>query len=136
MLSTGDVVDIVIWSVAELGSAITLSSVPAIRPLIAHYVGGGLTTTAKSRSGGGTGGASQSATVSAQRHHQQLSLKNGSGLTSQTNSAGAFAPYTELDDIDDGLQKTRRSGDAESQERIFEHMAAKRVSPAAATKGW
>ncbi|KAK3377371.1 hypothetical protein B0T24DRAFT_621046 [Lasiosphaeria ovina] len=33
---TWDVVDICIWSITELGSAITLSSVPAIRPLFAH----------------------------------------------------------------------------------------------------
>lgn len=33
---TWSVVNIVIWSIAELGSAITLSSVPAIRPLFAH----------------------------------------------------------------------------------------------------
>jgi len=33
---TWSVVNIVIWSVAEVGSAIALSSVPAIRPLFAH----------------------------------------------------------------------------------------------------
>jgi len=34
----GQVVDVVIWSVAELGSAITLSSVPAIKPLAVHLL--------------------------------------------------------------------------------------------------
>jgi hypothetical protein len=32
----GHVVDICIWSIAELGSAITLTCVPAIMPLIKH----------------------------------------------------------------------------------------------------
>ncbi len=33
---TWSVPNIVVWSIAELGSAITLSSIPAIRPLYAH----------------------------------------------------------------------------------------------------
>jgi hypothetical protein len=37
MAPAGHVVDICIWSIAELGSAITLTCVPAIMPLVKHH---------------------------------------------------------------------------------------------------
>jgi hypothetical protein len=36
MHMTGHVIDICIWSIAELGSAITLTCVPAIMPLVKY----------------------------------------------------------------------------------------------------
>lgn len=50
---TWSVPNIVIWSIAELGSAITLSSIPAIRPLYAHvFQNRGKKNTSSSESGG------------------------------------------------------------------------------------
>jgi len=55
-LLPGSVVNIVIWTIAELGSAISLSSIPAVRPLYAHvFKKGGLK--------GGSNGSSYTASA-------------------------------------------------------------------------
>ena len=49
---TWSVPNVVVWSIAELGSAITLSSIPAIRPLYAHVFQKHSKNTSSSESGG------------------------------------------------------------------------------------
>ncbi|KAK3939411.1 hypothetical protein QBC46DRAFT_438093 [Diplogelasinospora grovesii] len=96
---TWHVVDICIWSIAELGSAITLCSVPAIRPLIAHVFPRAMASTpsAKSANSGKTSGLPHSRDTRA-THRSKL---NGSALVSHPT----WHSYTELDDIDGASQK-------------------------------
>lgn len=106
----GDVVDIATWSIAELGSAITLCSVPAIRPLISHYFPAVMGSMVKSR---GTAGASQTPSSS------QKSRNVTDTETAFESTEPRWSSHTELDNFDNSLRK-KRSEDMESQERILQ----------------
>lgn len=111
--STGQVVDVCIWSVAELGSAIALSSVPAIRPLMSHL----FPNIIKSSAGSGAKGSHPSG------HGSSLATKQGTFKHSRNGSVGEPFPYVELDE-----RKGSRS--ASSQEYILaggEHGITKTV---------
>jgi hypothetical protein len=110
---TWDVPNIATWSIAELGSAITLTSIPAIRPLFAHYfpnvmgslVGKSGLGSNQTLAAGGTGRTKKTTEFSA------------SETTATKTSKQDWHQYIELDDQDDA--RSKRSADVESQDHIL-----------------
>ncbi|SPQ25620.1 9a8cf3c1-f0de-4662-bd0b-64339b212d48 [Thermothielavioides terrestris] len=115
---TWDVVNIAMWSIAELGSAITLTSVPAIRPLVGHYfphlmgslVGKSTGDHANSDRTPVFGGSSRSKKTTEFSATETMPADN-------TKAKQDWHQYIELDDQDDA--RTKRSADMESQEHIL-----------------
>jgi len=114
---TGDVVNIASWSIAELGSAITLSSVPAIRPLFAHYFPNFLGSMIKSSRG--AAGSNQTTPSSGTSRTKRVNPYHISETVTNPATQPRWFSYTELDDIDDGLRKNS-TRDMESQGYILQ----------------
>lgn len=109
MENVGSVVDVCIWSIAELGSAITLCSVPAIRPLIAEVFPHIAPPT--------TRGTEKTSKQSA---HASNRFRRGSGNDSKVdNDQAEWLSYTALDDVDEGSQKRGVNSVVDSQEHIL-----------------
>ncbi|KAK3319594.1 hypothetical protein B0T19DRAFT_269382 [Cercophora scortea] len=135
---TWDVVDICIWSIAELGSAITLSSVPAIRPLIVHHFPRYMGTLLKGSTGGGSGinnsGSHRHGGASTGGGTKKTTTYPGSEAADQASAKPSWFSYTELEDVDGSLRK-KRSADMESQEHILEHEPSATTVPAGVHAG-
>jgi hypothetical protein len=128
-LHSGDVVNIAQWSIAELGSAITLSSIPPIRPLFALYfpsLMGTLTSqSGRGTDGGATGRMPTIGEISSRGKKTPTTITDFDLAAAETGIKSKqdwhhhhhHHQYIELDDQDDA--RTKRSDGTASEEHIL-----------------
>ena len=111
---TWDVPNIATWSIAELGPAITLTRIPAIRPLFAHYFPNVMGSLAGKS---GHGGSNQTPAAGGTGRTKKTTEFSAPETTATKTSKQDWHQYIELDDQDDA--RSKRSADVESQDNIL-----------------
>ena len=110
----GSVVNIVIWSIAELGSAISLSSIPSIRPLYAHVFKKG----ANKGSPAGSGGAGTKRGKKSGPSHLPFSLNTIGSIADKSAWKNQVQMFSLKSKNDDQEQSQIAKQSSESQDHI------------------